>query len=104
MAKSLNPYSTSGSTEYNENINKYMMDLGQGSANVPLPQENAIGPTQTTQTNPADGMSVTTGETASNIDKTVPEVYGAGTGTINDVTDNSTINYDTDENPNLYTA
>ena len=104
MAKELNPYSTSGSADYNENINKYMMDLGQSAFKTPLSQEGAVGPAQTTQINPADGTSVKTGETTSNIDNTVPEVYGSGSNTINDVTDTSTINYDTDENPNIYTA
>jgi len=104
MAKELNPYSTSGSADYNENINKYMMDLGQSAFKTPLAEEGAIGPAQTTQTNPADGTSVKTGETTNNIDNTVPDVYGAGTGTINDVTNNDTIMYNKDEDPNKFIA
>tara|TARA_R100000742_G_C4241534_1_gene61150 strand:+ start:228 stop:545 length:318 start_codon:yes stop_codon:yes gene_type:complete len=105
MAKELNPYSTSGSADYNEDINKYMMDLGQGAFKTPLAEEGATGPMQTTQTNPANGTSVKTGETASNINNTVPNVYGAGTGTINDVvSNNDTILKNEDEDPNQYIA
>lgn len=103
MAKELNPYSTSGSADYNEDINKYMMDIGQGAFKTPLAQEGAIGPNETTQTNVANGQSVKTGETASNIDNTVPEVYGPGTGTVNDV-DSNTILYNEDEDPNKFIA
>ncbi len=103
MAKELNPYSTSGSADYNENINKYMMDLGQSAFKTPLSQEGAVGPPRTTQINPADGTSVKTGETTSNIDNTIPEVYGPGTGTVNDVDSNTTL-YNEDEDPNKFIA
>tara|TARA_R100000805_G_scaffold11644_1_gene13282 strand:+ start:371 stop:670 length:300 start_codon:yes stop_codon:yes gene_type:complete len=99
MAKELNPYSTSGSADYNENINKYMMDLDPFK--TPLSQEGAVGPAQTTQINPADGTSVKTGETTSNIDDNIPKVYGPGPG--NDV-DSNTILYNEDEDPNKFIA
>ena len=75
----------------NSGVQDYMMNLGM------LPQQNAVGPPITTNTNPANGSTVTTGETTTDIDNTIPEVYGPGTGA-----ETSTMNVNKDESPMDY--
>ena len=64
-----------------------------------LPQQNAVGPPLTTNVNPQDGSLVETGETNTQIDNVIPDVYGPGTGA-----DTSTMNINKDESPNDYIA
>jgi len=112
MAKELNPYSTSQSANANPSIQNYMMDLGQSPYGAPLPQENAVGPSITQQTNPADGSQVTTGENDVAINSQIPKPYGPGTGVeanplgaaASSAAPTDTIIANKDENPNEFIA